>query len=152
MISSELDNLSHDNVVHSEAPEGGYSVLLAEDDPALKRYLQIVLLRAGYNVFAASDGLEAMKLLLSHSFDVVVTDAVMPNLSGYELCRFVRSTERLSHLPLVLLSALDPKNAEADQVDTFLNKPISPEKLLECLEALVGSGRRGDGVNGTSPG
>jgi CheY-like chemotaxis protein len=137
MITSELDNLDTDNTVRSEAPDEGYCVLLAEDDPALKRYLQIVLLRAGYNVFAASDGLEAMKLLLSHSFDVVVTDAVMPNLSGYELCRFVRSTERLSHLPLVLLSALDPKNAEAHQVDVFLTKPISPEKLLECLEALV---------------
>ena len=137
MISPEVDNLNPDNAVHPEGPDEGYSVLLAEDDPALKRYLQIVLLRAGYNVFAASDGLEAMKLLLSHSFDVVVTDAVMPNLSGYELCRFVRSTERLSHLPLVLLSALDPKNAEADQVDAFLTKPISPEKLLVCLESLV---------------
>jgi CheY-like chemotaxis protein len=137
MITSELDNFDTDNTVRSEAPDEGSCVLLAEDDPALKRYLQIVLLRAGYNVFAASDGLEAMKLLLSHSFDVVVTDAVMPNLSGYELCRFVRSTERLSHLPLVLLSALDPKNAEAHQVDVFLTKPISPEKLLECLEALV---------------
>jgi len=127
-------------------------VLLVEDDRSLRRYFEVTLQRAGYEVIAAGDGLEAMKLLLSHSFDVVVTDAVMPNLSGYELCRFVRSTERLSHLPLVLLSALDPKNAEADQVDTFLNKPISPEKLLECLEALVGSGRRGDGVNGTSLG
>jgi len=61
----------------------------------------------------------------------------MPNLSGHELCRFVRSSERLSHLPLVLLSALDPKNAETEQADVFLTKPISPERLLECLERLV---------------
>jgi CheY-like chemotaxis protein len=61
---------------------------------------------------------EAMKPLPSHSFDVVVTDAVMLNLSGHELCRFY-STERLSHLPLVLLERADPKNAEAQQADVF---------------------------------
>ena len=137
MATQNLDNRMTSDIVRHATLDEGYSVLLAEDDPALRRYLQIVLLRAGYNVFAASDGLEAMKLLLSHSFDVVVTDAVMPNLSGHELCRFVRSSERLSHLPLVLLSALDPKNAETEQADVFLTKPISPERLLECLERLV---------------
>jgi len=137
MATQDLDKRKTLDIAPYPTPDEGHSVLLAEDDPALRRYLQIVLLRAGYNVFAASDGLEAMKLLLSHSFDVVVTDAVMPNLSGHELCRFVRSSERLSHLPLVLLSALDPKNAETEQADVFLTKPISPERLLECLERLV---------------
>ena len=137
MATQNLDNRITSDIVPHATQDEGYSVLLAEDDPALRRYLQIVLLRAGYNVFAASDGLEAMKLLLSHSFDVVVTDAVMPNLSGHELCLFVRIIERLSHLTLVLLSALDPKNAETEQADVFLTKPISPERLLECLERLV---------------
>jgi len=141
MATQDLDKRITPDIAPHATPDEGYSVLLAEDDPALRRYLQIVLLRAGYNVFAASDGLEAMKLLLSHSFDVVVTDAVMPNLSGHELCRFVRSTERLSHLPLVLLSALDPKNAEVEQADVFLTKPISPERLLECLERLMSDKR-----------
>jgi len=40
-------------------------------------------------------------------------------------------------LPIVLLSALDPKNAEAEQVDAFLTKPVSPEDLLECLSSLM---------------
>jgi len=78
-----------------------------------------------------------MKLLLSNAVDVVITDAVMPNLNGYELCRFIRSTQQLSHLPLILLSALDPKNADSEQVDIFLTKPVKPEELLCCLEELV---------------
>ena len=114
-------------------------VLLVEDDPALRRYLEIVLQRAGYEVLTAGDGLEAMKFLLSDTVDVVVTDALMPNLDGYELCRFVRSSEHLAHLPIILLSALDPKNStdEAEQVDAFLAKPVSPEDLLNQISEVL---------------
>jgi two-component system cell cycle response regulator len=122
----------------AKVPGDQECVLLVEDDPALRRYLEIVLQRAGYEVLTAGDGLEAMKFLLSDSVDVVVTDALMPNLDGYELCRFVRSSEHLAHLPIILLSALDPKNStdEAEQVDAFLAKPVSPEDLLNSINAL----------------
>ena len=76
-----------------------------------------------------------MKFLLSERVDVVVTDALMPNLDGYELCRFVRSSAHLSHLPIILLSALDPKNSE--QVDAFLAKPVSPEDLLSQITEVL---------------
>ena len=49
---------------------------------------------------------------------------------GYELCRFVRSSQHLSHLPIILLSGLDPKNAETEQVNAFLAKPITPEEVF----------------------
>jgi CheY-like chemotaxis protein len=113
-------------------------VLLAEDDPALRRYLEVVLQRAGYAVLSACDGLQAMKVLLSVVVDVIVTDALMPNLDGYELCRFVRNSEHLSQVPIILLSALDPKNStdESEQVDAFLSKPVSPEDLLSHIEEV----------------
>jgi CheY-like chemotaxis protein len=122
----------------AQVPGEGRSVLLVEDDPALRRYLQVVLQRAGYGVLSAGDGLEAMKFLLTETVDVVVTDALMPNLDGYELCRFVRSTSELSHLPIILLSALDPRNStdESEQVNAFLAKPVSPEDLMACIESL----------------
>jgi two-component system, cell cycle response regulator len=129
----------------AKAPGDQKCVLLVEDDPALRRYLEIVLQRAGYDVFTAGDGLEAMKFLLSDSVDVVVTDALMPNLDGYELCRFVRSSKHLAHLPIILLSALDPKNStdEAEQVDAFLAKPVSPEDLLnQITEVLATKGTK----------
>jgi CheY-like chemotaxis protein len=114
------------------------SVLLAEDDRALRRFLEVVLERAGYQVFPASDGLEAMKLVLSASIDVVVTDAMMPNLSGHEFCRFLRNSPTLSHLPIILLSALERKDRNpAEQADAFLTKPVSGEKLIECIERLL---------------
>ena len=76
--------------------------------------------------------MEAMKFLLTVRVDVIVTDALMPNLDGYELCRFVRNSEHLAHLPIILLSALDPRNT-TDEVNAFLAKPVSPEDLLAAL-------------------
>ena len=111
------------------------SVLVAEDDRALRRFFEVVLERAGYQVFSASDGLEAMKLVLSASIDVVVTDAMMPNLSGHEFCRFLRNSPTLSHLPIILLSALERKGTDAaEQADAVLTKPVAGEKLIECIE------------------
>src|ERR1041385_4493611 len=130
----ELDiAISGGNRLHpAQPPAERRCVLLVEDDPALRRYLEVVLERAGYAVVSAGDGLEAMKFLLSTRVDVIVTDALMPNLDGYELCRFVRNSQHLAHLPIILLSALDPKNTtdESEQVNAFLAKPVSPEDLL----------------------
>jgi len=132
--------MSKGNGLHSaQRHEAPRCVLLVEDDPALRRYLEVVLQRAGYAVVSASDGLEAMKFLLTTRVDVVVTDALMPNLDGYELCRFVRSSPHLSHLPVILLSALDPRNStdESEQANAFLSKPVSPEDLIACITELA---------------
>ncbi len=134
----ELDTAKGEILHPANGTGRGQCVLLAEDDPALRRYLEVVLQRAGYKVVSAADGLEAMKFLLNASVDVVVTDAVMPNLDGYELCRFMRSSKQLSRLPIILLSALDPRDAvhESEQADVFLSKPVSPEDLLTRIVEL----------------
>jgi twitching motility two-component system response regulator PilH len=134
----ELETTKGERLHPANGAERSQCVLLAEDDPALRRYLEVVLQRAGHRVVSAADGLEAMKFLLSATVDVVVTDAVMPNLDGYELCRFMRNSKHLSKLPIILLSALDPRNAvhESEQVDVFLPKPVSPEDLLNRIVEL----------------
>jgi CheY-like chemotaxis protein len=114
-------------------------VLLAEDDRALRRFLEVVLERAGYAVIPASDGIEAMKIVVSTPIDVVITDSMMPNLNGHEFCRFLRSSQKLSHLPIILLSAFERKesNHNLEQADAFLSKPVSAESLIECIEGLL---------------
>jgi CheY-like chemotaxis protein len=118
-------------------------VLLVEDDRSLRRYLEVVLRREGYEVIVAVDGLAAMRATLTLPVDIVVTDAIMPNLNGYELVRFLRNTPQLSHLPIVLLSAVEiQENTPGDhKADVYLSKPVSPETLIECLEELMS--RRG---------
>jgi CheY-like chemotaxis protein len=140
-----LDKLEIGKGLHPADQHGErHCVLLVEDDPALRRYLEVVLDRAEYAVVSAGDGLEAMKFLLTSGVDVIVTDALMPNLDGYELCRFVRNSQHLAHLPIILLSALDPKNStdESQQVDAFLAKPVSPEDLIACITKLTTKAQR----------
>jgi CheY-like chemotaxis protein len=115
-------------------------VLLVEDDRSLRRYLEILLNRAGYEVVSAVDGIEAKQMALENSeIDIVMTDAMMPNLNGYELCRFLKNTPRLSHIPVILLSALEQKDApfETAHVDAFLCKPVSNDELIETLDNLL---------------
>jgi CheY-like chemotaxis protein len=138
MIEVDQLEIPGNSLRSAQMPEKRACVLLVEDDPALRRYLEVVLERAGYEVASAGDGLEAMKVLLAARVDVIVTDALMPNLDGYELCRFVRNSRHLAHLPIILLSALDPKNTtdESEQVNAFLGKPVSPEDLLKSIHRL----------------
>jgi len=119
-------------------------VLLVEDDAALRRYLGVVLGRAGYEVTPAADGVEALRLALSGEFSAVVTDAVMPRLGGRELCRLLRARPELSALPVVLLTGLDVGTQAADsraEPDARLAKPVRPADLLDCLARLIRESR-----------
>jgi CheY-like chemotaxis protein len=114
--------------------------LLVEDDAAVRRYLEVILRRANYEVLPACNGLEAIKAALSSKIDAVVTDALMPYLNGHELCRYLRARPELSGLPILLLSGLEP-NAVApetsEHADMHLTKPVRPEVLTECLARLL---------------
>ncbi|MGH9882092.1 MAG: response regulator [Pyrinomonadaceae bacterium] len=133
-VSSDVTRSPSDG----ELPGKGISVLLVEDDRSLRRLIEIILERNGYQVTSAVDGVEAMKVALNSNLDIVITDAIMPNLNGYEFCRFLKSTPHLSHIPIVLLSALEPVGSQKNEpIDAFLVKPVSPEELLECLDGLL---------------
>lgn len=118
-------------------------ILLVEDDNALRRYVEVTLQRAGYEVISAADGLEAMKFALTSVVDMVITDAMMPNLSGHELCRFLRNSSRLSHIPIILLSGIERKEGSPEEefADALFSKPVSAEDLTACVAQLLVSRR-----------
>ncbi len=116
------------------------TILLVEDDRSIRRYLEVMLQRAGYTVITASDGLEAMKVAMADTIDAVVTDAIMPHLNGYELCRFLRRHPKFQRLPVIMLSGLeraDSSHEAADRADIYLSKPVRPEELTGCLARLL---------------
>ena len=114
------------------------TVLLAEDDAAVRRYLEVILRRAGYTVICAANGLEAIKAAMSSKVDAVVTDALMPHLNGHELCRYLRARPELARIPVLVLSGLDPNAAApATSADAHLAKPVRPEALTDCLARLL---------------
>jgi DNA-binding response OmpR family regulator len=116
-------------------------VLLVEDDRSVRRYLEVTLQRSGYRVLTAEDGLEAMKVALSAAIDVVVTDAIMPNLSGQQLAAFLRKNPKLSSIPIVLLTGQENRAASAPGnlvIDAFLYKPVKADELKACLKTVLG--------------
>jgi CheY-like chemotaxis protein len=114
-------------------------ILLVEDDASMRKFIEIVLSKAGYSVTSADDGLSAMQHFIDgDAFDAVVTDAIMPNLSGYELCRLVRARREPSGVPFIILSGLEENAADNGFCDAFLSKDTDlKENLLKTLERLI---------------
>jgi DNA-binding response OmpR family regulator len=107
----------------------------------MRRFIEITLKQAGYNVLPAEDGLEGMKLALDNHIDAVVADAIMPNLTGYDLCRMLRNHPEKRGIPLIILSGLDPENPDKPAehlADVFLTKGTDLKTdLLQGLNALL---------------
>lgn len=115
-------------------------ILLVEDDDSMRRFLEVVLQRAGYDVILAEDGLAAMEVAFNNSISAVVSDAVMPHLTGHDLCRILRRSPQMKNVPLVILSGLEQGSSENSidcQADAYLLKGSNlSEELVEKLSEL----------------
>ncbi len=92
------------------------SVLFADDDADIRALATQLLGRRGHVVVTAGDGLEAIALLTEFLPDVVITDLNMPQQDGFAVCRAVRQSPRLRHIPLVLITALPQDDLRVMQV------------------------------------
>ena len=115
-------------------------ILLAEDDDSMRRFVEVVLRQGGYEVTAAEDGLAAMQFALETEFDAVVTDAIMPNFTGYDLCRSIRADNHEKHVPCVMLSGLQQEETRENEENIadfrlIKNSNLKTE-LLSVLEKI----------------
>lgn len=118
------------------------SVLVVEDDASLRRLLEMRLTLDGYAVRTACDGREALDTLAGWRPDVIITDVMMPRLSGLRLCHAVRADERLAALPIILLTARCFDDDIQEVLDlggvVFMNKPFDAERLGAALTEALG--------------
>lgn len=122
-------------------------ILLVEDDDAMRRFLEIVLQRADYDVVTAEDGLAAMEVAFDTSIAAVVSDAVMPHLTGHDLCRILRQKSEMKNVPIIILSGLEQKDSENSEdflADAYLLKSsnISEELVSKLSELFDRSSKR----------
>jgi PAS domain S-box-containing protein len=121
------------------APAGRESVLVVEDEEAVRSLIRTALEYSGYRVMLAGDGVEALKLIASNSgpLDVVITDLAMPGMNGAELAAKVR--ERLPDIEILYISgyAEDMRPAGKIEESAFLQKPFTPQALSRKVRELL---------------
>lgn len=119
----------------------GLHVLVAEDSPTQAAILRETLLDAGYRVTVVGNGLEALEAGRREKPVLVITDVVMPDMDGYELCRAVKADERLRDVPVMIVTSLreidDIVAALECGADNFIRKPFEPQSLLARIEYLL---------------
>ena len=116
-------------------------VLVIEDEESFRDALQFMLSREGFDVILAPNGAEGMKLFDAKNPDIVLLDLMLPEVSGTEVCKYIRSK---SSTPVIMLTA---KDTEIDKVvglelgaDDYVTKPFSTRELLARIKAVL---RRG---------
>lgn len=124
------------------SPAAGQTILVVEDDRAIRDLLARTLRRAGYAVLTACDGAEGISLIGQHAaqVEVVVTDLRMPEVSGATLARYVRRVA--PGLPIVVgagaVTEVDRAELAAIGVDRVLDKPFTAQRLLDTVHSLIG--------------
>ena len=116
-------------------------ILIAEDSPTQAELLKYLLEKHNYRVLVVKDGKEAMGMVIEHDPSLVITDIVMPEMNGYELCREMKSRERTMGIPVILLTAFsrseDVMEAISCGADNFLTKPFREEYLVSHIEQIL---------------
>lgn len=114
-------------------------ILTAEDDPNIRNGLVDILQSEGYEVLTAADGQQALALAKQGGLDLILLDVMMPGLSGYDVCREIRRTDR--RVPVIMLTA---KGEEVDKVvglelgaDDYITKPFGVRELLARITAVL---------------
>src|SRR5258706_14149798 len=117
------------------------TILIADDEPALLRILDWNFSRAGFTVWVATDGEQAIHGIRANRPQAALLDAMMPVLTGPEVCRLVRADPALKDMKLGLLSAKGPDEASdlagASGADFYETKPFSPGALVVRIQSML---------------
>lgn len=116
------------------------AILLIDDNEEILEFLEEEL-GEKYSLFKAPNGLEALELLKQESIHLIISDVMMPEMDGFELCRHVKSDVELSHIPIILLTAKNTLQSKIEGLelgaDAYIEKPFSPAHLQAQIANLL---------------
>jgi len=117
-------------------------ILAVDDSASMRQMVAFTLKSAGFDVTDASDGVEALKIAQSNSFDVVISDVNMPNMDGITLCKELRGLPSFKFTPILMLtteSSAEKKQAGRSAGATgWIVKPFNPDQLLATVNKVIG--------------
>ena len=121
------------------------TILIIEDEAAIRDILSEPLICSGYEVVTAGGGLSGLEAFRTHTIDLVLLDILLPELDGYSVCRQIRKD---SQVPIILLTALDTEDEQVRGfdllADDYITKPFSIRLVLKRVEALLRRSGRED--------
>jgi putative two-component system response regulator len=125
---------------HSEQT-GSAKILVVDDDPINVEILGAILTSQGYEVLKAFNGGDAVRLIERDSPDLILLDVMMPGISGFDVCRKLKSSERTRMIPVVMVTALDDLDSRIKAIeagaDDFITKPPNNLELLTRTKSLI---------------
>lgn len=137
-------------VVRSPERMESLDILVAEDDKKIREILEQILTREGHRVFVAENGKSALTLAVDRNPQLVISDWIMPDMSGLEICRSLRQTEQGAGTYFVLITSLGHEDEVTEAfeagVDDYLTKPFNPKVLTARLRASTRAVRLRDEV------
>jgi two-component system KDP operon response regulator KdpE len=112
-------------------------ILVVDDDPQIRRILRAVLVAKGYEVIEAECGEDALKLIRSEKYDLMLLDINMPGITGIEVCKEARTS---SDIPIVMMSAGEESRAKALDAgaNDYLKKPFGVSQIFSCVKFHLG--------------
>jgi len=117
------------------------TLLVVDDDATNRELLSRRLTRLGYSVELVDNGSEALALMATRPFDLILLDVIMPEMTGYEVCQHIRAGEKTAALPVVLVTSLDPREEKIRGLecgaDDFLTKPHNRLVLGARVRSLL---------------
>lgn len=122
------------------SPSSSQTVLIVEDNQDMRQLIRDIL-RDDFSIIEAVDGVNGLEKAQANEVDIIISDIMMPEMDGYQFCEQVKSDERISHIPVILLTALssqDHKIAGLEKhADAYLTKPFSTRELMVRLRNLL---------------
>ncbi|TDE86647.1 PleD family two-component system response regulator [Deinococcus sp. S9] len=123
-----------------------YTILVADDEPAIRTMLEVILSADGHEIVTVPDGKAALDYLRDHTPDALLLDVQMPQMDGFEICSRVKRVKRLSGTAVLLLTGRDDDRirdqARLVGADDLIYKPLSGKNLRGRINQLIEARRR----------
>lgn len=117
------------------------TILVVDDSAVVVEAVSEALIKDGFIVHTAADGIEALDVVKRHHVDLILLDIDMPRMNGYQLCKLLKRDGNFKHIPIIMLTA---KSAETDRIwglkagsDEYLIKPFNYSKVREIIKRFL---------------